>query len=302
MIADGPAGIGRARYASGMRLPPIRRMTAADVDRTADAMLREGWGDRRVKMGFVAGHPQCVPLIAESDGAVIGTGVATLNGPVAWIGTIWVDPTWRRRGLGRALTEATMEAGETAGCRTFVLVATRVGQPLYEGLGFELQTWYHIKEAPGLTPDAPPSEEARVPGPARPFRVSDLPAMAALDRAATGEDRRHLLEAFAAPDTALCLDRPDGSLGGFVVRAPWGGGATIAPDPDDAMAVLRARRLAAGPDRRVRVGLLAENEAGRERLAAEGWTDVWQGPRMILGPMPDWAPSAIWGQFDHAVG
>ncbi|MBI3747455.1 MAG: GNAT family N-acetyltransferase [Chloroflexi bacterium] len=259
-------------------------------------------GDRRIKMRFVAGHPQCVPLIAEADGAVVGTGVATLNGPVAWIGTIWVDPGWRRRGLGRALTEATMAAGEAAGCRTFVLVATRVGQPLYERLGFELQTWYHIKEAPGLAADTATQDERPVTAPVRPFRAADLPAMAALDRAATGEDRRHLLEAFVAPDTALCLDRPDGSLGGFVIRAPWGGGATIAPDLADAMAVLRARRLAAGPDKRVRVGLLAENEAGRERLRSEGWSDVWQGPRMILGPMPDWSPSAIWGQFDHAVG
>ncbi|HEX7948701.1 MAG TPA: GNAT family N-acetyltransferase [Candidatus Limnocylindrales bacterium] len=281
-----------------MPLPPIRRMTPADVDRTADAMLREGWRDRRVKMRFVAGHPQCAPLIAEADGAVVGTGVATFNGPVAWIGTIWVDPDWRRRGLGRALTLATMEAGEAAGCRTFVLVATRIGQPLYEDLGFEVQTSYRIMEAPGLPPGPTPEPAP----PARRFRPADLPAMAALDRAATGEERLHLLRAFAGPDTTLCVERADGSLGGFVVRAPWGGGATIAPDPDDAMAVLTARRLAAGPEKRVRVGLLADNEVGLARLAAAGWTDVWRAPRLIRGPMPDWNPSAIWGQFDHAIG
>ena len=285
-----------------MALPSIRRMTLADVDRTADAMRREGWGDRRVKLRFVADHAQCAPLIAEADGSVVGTGVGTFNGPVGWIGTIWVDPDWRRRGLGRALTLATMEAGEATGCRAFVLVATRVGQLLYEGLGFEVQSWYRIKEAPGLGPAASPCLTADTARRSRPFRPSDLPAMAALDQAATGEDRRHLLAAFAAPATAVCVERVDGSLGGFAVRAPWGGGATIAPDPDDAMAVLTARRLVAGPDGRVRAGLLADNDAGLERLAAAGWTDVWQAPRMIRGPMPDWNPSAIWGQFDHAVG
>lgn len=270
-------------------------MTVADVERTADAMLREGWGDRRVKMRFVAEHPQCAPFIAEADGSIVGTGVSTFNGAVAWIGTIWVDQGWRRRGLGRALTLATMEAAEAAGCRTFVLVATKVGQPLYEGLGFDVQTWYRIKEAPGLGP-------GQVASRARSYRPSDLPSMAALDAVATGEDRRHLLAAFAAPDTSLCVERADGSLGGFVVRAPWGGGATIAPDPDDAMAILQARRLAAGPEKRVRAGLLADNEDGLERLAATGWIDVWQAPRMIRGPMPDWNPRSIWGQFDHAVG
>lgn len=302
MIADGPTAIRCDAYDPCMRLPSIRRMTLADVDRTADAMLREGWGDRRVKLRFVADHPECAPLIAEADETIVGTGVGTFNGPVAWIGTIWVDPDWRRRGLGRALTIATMEAGEAAGCRTFVLVATRVGQPLYEGLGFEVQTWYRIKEAAGLGPPPWPGAATGTARPARPFRPSDLSVMAALDRAATGEDRRHLLTAFASPETTLCVERVDGSLGGFAVRAPWGGGATIAPDPDDAMAVLTARRLAAGPGKRVRAGLLGDNEAGLDRLSAAGWTDVWQAPRMIRGPMPDWNPSAIWGQFDHAVG
>ncbi len=284
-----------------MQLPAIRSMTRDDVDQTADAMVREGWGDRRVKMAFVADHPQCVPFVAESDGSIVGTGIATMNGTVAWIGTIWVDTPWRRRGLGRALTLATLDAAEAAGCRTQVLVATKVGQPLYEGLGFEVQTGYRILEAPGLDGgDVPASDDG--PAGTRPYRPSDLPAMAALDAAATGEDRGHLLAAFAAPTTTLCLDRADGSLGGFVVRAPWGGGATIAPAAEDALAILTARRLAAGPAKRVRAGLLADNAAGLELLTRHGWVDSWQAPRLIRGPMPDWMPNAIWGQFDHAVG
>ncbi len=278
-----------------MQLPAIRVMTRADVDRTADAMLREGWGDRHIKMAFVADHPQCAPFVAEADGAIVGTGVATFNGTVGWIGTIWVDSTWRRRGLGRALTIATMDAAEAAGCRTLVLVATKVGQPLYEGLGFVVQTTYRIMEAPGLPSAGGPSR-------VRPYRPSDLAAMGALDTAATGEDRRHLLTAFAAPSTTLCLERPAGALAGFVVRAPWGGGATVAPDPDDALAILNARRRAAGPEKRVRAGVLAENETGLALLAASGWTDSWQAPRLIRGAMPAWAPDAIWGQFDHAIG
>src|ERR1700675_3735486 len=113
-----------------MQLPTIRIMTRADVERTSEAMLREGWGDRRVKMAFVADHPQCAPFVAEFDGEIVGTGVATMNGTIAWIGTIWVDTPWRRRGLGRALTLATMDAAEAAGCGTQVLVASTVGQPL----------------------------------------------------------------------------------------------------------------------------------------------------------------------------
>jgi hypothetical protein len=126
--------------------------------------------------------------------------------------------------------------------------------------------------------------------------------MSALDAAGTGEDRAHLFSALATPATTRCLERDDGTLGGFVVRAPWGGGATIAPDPDDALAILHARRLATGPEKRVRAGLLESNAGGLERMLAAGWTDSWTAPRLIRGEMPAWQPNAVWGQFDHAIG
>lgn len=273
----------------------IRPMTPADVKATADAVLRSGWGDRRIKMAWAVGHAACQPFVAEADGVIVGTGVTTMNGPVGWIGTIWVEPAWRGHGLGRALTLATIEAAESAGCRTLVLVATAAGQPLYERLGFHVQTRYRIVETPGLASGV---RHPRV----RPYRDSDLAGMATLDAAATGEDRMHLLSDFAAPATTQCVERDDGSLGGFVIRAPWGGGATIAPDLDDALAILHARRLASSPERRVRAGLLESNAAGLRRLLADGWVEAWQAPRMIRGEMPPWQPGSIWGQFDHAIG
>ncbi len=284
-------------YDAAVPNPVIRSMTGDDVDAAADAILRDDWGDRRGTFAFVVAHDRCRGFVATVGRTVVGTGVVTLNGPVGWIGTIWVDPSRRRLGLGRALTEVTIDAAESAGCRTLVLVATEAGRPLYEGLGFEIQSRYVIVEAPGLAgTGAPPTPAVRA------FRDGDLEAIRALDALATGEDRAHLLSAFADPGSARVLDRPDGGLGGFVVRAPWGGGATIALDPDDAMTILTARRLAAPPDGRVRAGLLSENAAGLEHLAEAGWRQVWSAPRLVRGEPLDWRPEAIWGQFNHALG
>ena len=270
-------------------------MTPADVDQIVAALLRDEWGDRRSNLDFATSHPQTYPVVADADGTIVGTGLVTVNSATAWIGTVWVDPAWRRRGLGSALTQATIEAGEAAGASTFLLSATEMGRPLYEGLGFEVQTWYQMLEAPGLDATKP---DPRI----RPFEPADLAAITALDRAVTGEDRAHLHRAFAHPDTARVLVRADGSLGGFVVRAPWGGGATIAPEIDDAEALLYARRIASGPGKLVRAGLLDENEAGRERLLRAGWTTSWRAPRLVLGDAPAWQPTAIWGQFNLAHG
>jgi GNAT superfamily N-acetyltransferase len=284
-----------------MPLPRLRPMTTADIDETTAIILADDWGDRRSWFEYTIASPACRAFVAEaSDGRIAGTGVATLNGAVAWIGTIWVAPAWRGKGLGHALTEAPIAAAEAAGCRTLVLVATAAGRPLYERLGFELQTWYRTMEAPGL--DGASMTRASGQRVVRQWSREDLDAMATLDAEVTGEDRRHLLEAFASPESARVVVGSDHRPRGFVVRAAWGGGATIAPAIDDAMALLDARRRAAGPQKRVRAGVVASNLEGIARLEAAGWTEAWRAPRLIRGIPLRWHPDGIWGQFNHAVG
>ena len=274
----------------------IRPMLPADVAAATEAILRADWGDRRTWFEFATTQPECRPVVAEVDGRLAGTGVGTANGTVGWVGTIWVDPRHRGEGLGRALTQAVLDDLEAAGCRTLVLVATEQGLPLYERMGFELQTRYRILEAPGLDP------AASAPDPAvRAFEPADLGAILSLDHAATGEGRGHAIRRFAAADTTKVLN-VDGEVRGFVIRAPWGGGATVARDAADAMRILDARRRASGAGGRVRVGLVEENAAGLGALEAAGLVPIWSAPRLIRGEPIEWRPGWIWGQFNHAMG
>jgi predicted N-acetyltransferase YhbS len=290
-------------------------MVPADVDAATEIILRADWGDRRAWFEFAVSQPECRPVVAVADGEIVGTGVGTANGRVGWIGTIWVAPDRRGAGLGRALTQAVIDRLESAGCESLVLVATVEGRRLYERMGFELQTTYRILEAPGLAADGadqrmdgarPEPAEGGAEGLAqidvRPFGVDDLEAMAALDAMATGEDRTHVLRRFANPASTKVAADPDGVIRGFVVRAPWGGGATIAVDQGSAMAILAARRRASGPEGRVRVGLVAENADGLRALEHAGLRPIWSAPRMIRGRPLTWRPEWIWGQFNHGLG
>jgi GNAT superfamily N-acetyltransferase len=277
----------------------IRAMTPADVEPAAAAVLAGGWGERTAFFRFCAGHAGCRPFVAVEGEAIVGTGVGTVNGAAGWVGTVFVAPAQRGKGLGRTLTGAVMDALEEAGCRTLVLVASEEGLPLYERLGFRVVTHYHVLERAGLPPDAPgtTAETVRV----RAFEPADLSSMEALDQAASGEDRAHLLRALATPDRARSVVR-EGRVTGFVVRPPWAGGATVAPAVDDGVALLDDRRRLAGPERRVRTGVLAENEGGLARLRGVGWTEAWRAPRMERGEPLAWSPSSIWGQFQYAMG
>lgn len=276
----------------------IRPMTPADVEPATAMILRGEWGDRRLLLEFATSHPECRPIVATDADAVVGTGIGTVNGPAGWIGAIFVDPGARRHGIGRAITDRVIADLNEAGCETLLLVASNEGRPLYERLGFELQTSYATLEAPGALGTVAPNLDPGV----RAFDSDDEPSMAALDRGATGEAREHLLSRFASPASASVLIGPDGELDAFTVRAPWGGGGTIARSVDDGVRIVEARRASARPERLVRVGLPVENAAGIERLERLGWTRSWYAPRMIRGAPLDWRPERIWGQFAMATG
>jgi GNAT superfamily N-acetyltransferase len=292
MIAEPPHVPG---YDHLVKTRSIRPMLPGDVPAATQALFLDNWGDRRSWLEFATSQPACRPVVAEANGRLVGMGVGTANGPVGWIGTIWVEPVHRGAGLGRALTEAVIRELDAANCRTLVLVATDEGLPLYERMGFAHQGRYQILEAAGMD-DAEPDDEA-----VRPFTPTDLAAMLTMDRLATGEDRRHAISRFATPDSAKVLS-VEGELRAFVIRAPWGGGATIAPDHASAKRILDARRRASGVDGRVRVGILTGGAIVDSALAAMNLGPVWSAPRLVRGEPLDWRPDWIWGQFNHAMG
>jgi GNAT superfamily N-acetyltransferase len=271
----------------------IRPMTAEDVATAKDVVLTGGWGDRRVWFTFAVGHAQCRPFVAEEDGEIIGTAVGTINGNAGWVGTIFVAPAARGRGVGSALTDATVDALDAAGCRTQVLVATNEGRPIYERRGFVVETFYFMIEAYGTAADV---------NPLRPLRREHLEQAVELDRQATGEDRAHLIREFASDASTHCLEAEDGALRGFAIRAPWGGWATVAPTSEDGLALLDARRAMAPQDKIIRAGVLAENQNALEHLLGIGWRDTRSAPRLIRGDPLDWRPTWLWGQFNFALG
>ena len=275
-------------------------MLASDVDRATEMVLGFGWGVRRDWLAFAATQEQCLPLVAEAEGEIVATGVGTANGRAGWIGSIFVAPDHRGSGLGRAITEAIIDWLDSAGCRTLVLVATSDGRRLYERMGFEVQTQYRILQAVGLPPA--PDANGSAGGQVRSFEAADLEAIIALDRYGTGEDRHHAIARLADPDSTRVASGDDGEVEGYVIRAPWGGGATVARSADAAVRIVTTRRRAAGPEGRVRVGLVDENAEGLARLGEVGLRLVWSAPRMIRGEPLPWRPETIWGQFNHAMG
>jgi GNAT superfamily N-acetyltransferase len=276
----------------------IRPMTPADLDAVGDMTAAGGFGDRRAFFREAVSLSNCRPIVAVEEGRPIGTGLGAVHGEVGWIGVIFVSPDLRRRGIGRALTEAVCDILEGVGCRSLILVATDMGRPLYERLGFSEHSRYHMH--PGEPLDEAPTPPAGTS--VRRVRAADLDAIAALDRQATSEDRRPLIEAHAGGGWLLQGGASEADLRGYLLPTHRGNAALIAPRPEDALFLLDLHRHLIPRDGRAWAGLLTENESGRQLLAERGWTEWRSFPRMIRGPEPEWKPAIIWGQFNHAMG
>jgi ribosomal protein S18 acetylase RimI-like enzyme len=275
----------------------VRPMTAADTAPAADLLRRGDFGDRSEFFEWAVTRPTIGLFVAERDGAIVGTGVGSAHGPVGWVGVIFVASGARGEGLGRRITRTVIERLEEAGCRSQVLIASPMGRPIYEREGFrviERQIRFTID---GLSAADDPGDP-RV----RAFASADAEAVLTLDRAVTGEDRSAVIRELVTPASTIVAIGPEGVARGYLARAPWRGGAVIAPDPDDALRLLERRRHATGSSGKAGAGVLSENAIARARLRAAGWLEELGGVRMLRGEPLDWQPNQIWGQFNGALG
>jgi Acetyltransferase (GNAT) domain/Acetyltransferase (GNAT) family len=200
-----------------------------------------------------------------------------------WVGGVAVVPGHRRVGLGGALTEAIVEFVEGRGVATVLLHATALGRPVYERLGFVPETAYVTLSGPTL---ARASTSTMV----RAGRAADLEAVLALDRKATGEDRRRLLTSLWP--TGGLVAAVDGRAVGYHLASPWRpGGATIAADPGTGLALLDAVRVAPGDE--VAISVPAANAAAVGWLASAGFRERYRTIRMHRGPRVAWDPAAL---------
>jgi ribosomal protein S18 acetylase RimI-like enzyme len=101
----------------------------------------------KVLSGSVAVTSDDAPtFVAESDGEVVGMVTlcffTTLTGLKSFVDHLVVDPAWRRRGIGRALTLHAIEEALAAGASRIDLTANSektAARALYESLGFQLR-------------------------------------------------------------------------------------------------------------------------------------------------------------------
>lgn len=79
-------------------------------------------------------------LVAEADGAIVGTVMAGYDGHRGWINYLGVDPTCQRHGIGRALMDEAERLLRASGCPKInlqVRTANTAAIEFYRQIGFD---------------------------------------------------------------------------------------------------------------------------------------------------------------------
>lgn len=270
----------------------IRLLREVDLDGALEAKEAVGWSARRGLFEFYGRRDDSTLFAAEVDGRIAGCGGATVfpgTPPTGWVHGIVVHPERRRAGLGTRLTETAIAWLRDRSVRTVLLLATDAGQPIYERLGFTAGERYGSFPWPAPTPAG--AGTRRMTG-------RDLPEVRALDHLATGEDRTAFIESLAAWGWVTTRA---GTVVGFHLACPWGGGPIVARDSATGLALIGlARRLQPAASRGL--GLPLTNTAAMKHLADLGLPAERYVTRMWLGPPPVWRPDLIFGVFNFGVG
>jgi GNAT superfamily N-acetyltransferase len=198
----------------------IRPMTADDIPRGMHLKAQNGWNQLEADWQRQLDLEPHGCFIAELAGESVGTACTCVFGDVAWINLVLVEQQHRGRGIGTAMLKHLLRLLDERGIPTIRLDATRLGQPVYEKLGFVGD--FTLARYEGILP-SPSGRGAGGEGAGlvEPLTPADLPSVQAMDEEVTKTCRAKLLRVLvgAAPELSrkyvvakqlegYCLCRP----------------------------------------------------------------------------------------------
>jgi ribosomal protein S18 acetylase RimI-like enzyme len=263
----------------------VRRMEERDLEAGLRLTQSQKWshrfGDWQFHFRFGRGWVAC-----DAGDKVIASAMWWPYGEeFGTVGLIIVDPAYQGRGIGSKVFDAVLN---DAGPRVLQLTATAAGLPLYQRRGFRERGGIEqhqgiIESIPSIAP--PPSVTVRE------MVRDDLAALAALDAAAFGGDRRPVLGAVLETGQGIVAER-NGKPVGFAMMRESGRGILIGPvtAPDDSLATVLVSQLVSRARGLVRIDVPTDAQHLRAWLDSIAMPSIDHVTPMVRGAPP--APSA----------
>jgi len=232
------------------------------------------------------GQPYFHSFAAEREGEIVGCGNVIINGEAGWLGNIIVLPPHRSQGIGSLLTAYMSDFLVRHGVRCQLLIATKMGEPMYRKLGFRTVSRYHFLRGAPL----PRSKDNRL---IRAIETCDIPGILELDRMCTGEERSVFLDRVGMKGFVYASTTP-GRVEGYFLPT-LGNGCIVAKSTAAGLALLEIKMTQESPS----VVIPGGNSAALDFAQQKGFQEFSTSPRMCLGSELDWKPECL---FSRATG
>lgn len=252
-------------------LHDLKELTPPDWNSDISLFFRIHYGEKYLyAIGF------------EFQEKLAACGFAIMNGNIAWLGNIVVSSSFRNKGFGTMITSSLVEHCKNSGCITQVLVATKLGEPIYKKLGFQTEEEYIFFKG-SITESEDTNSNVRK------ISEEDFEIIYKIDFNATAENRRYLLKKFLRTGFIHLSDEK--KIDGFFLP-DFGNGFIVGLNNKAGIDLLKLKNRNAGPN----IVVPSKNEIAIKFLRENNFREFLKAPRMILGEKINWKPEFIYSR------
>ena len=245
------------------------------------------WDDITLPHKLYISSPFCNPIKIVVNEQIAGIGTAIKHQDTAWLAHIIVHPHYRGKGVGKTITQTLVDSIDKQQCKTIYLIATDLGYPVYQKVGFREEADYaHLtKEIETLPVTASPS----IIG----YKKKYHDEVIALDKYISGEDRAERLN--GQMETSLLYVSENSAEGAYFPHL--GNGLIIAKNPTAGIELMKLRL-----EERDFAILPAANKPAIKFLLDSDFKRVRISKRMFLGKRRKWRPASIYNRISGQFG
>jgi len=219
-------------------------------------------------------------VVCTIDDEIVGVGNSFLNDQAAWLANIIVLEEYRNRGLGYQITKHLIDYNYSCNCKTQILIATELGEPVYRKLGFKKVSEYRAFESDEILQ---PQEDKNI----NKIDESCLEAIYKLDQLTTNENRGHLIRKHY--HNGWIYKTTNNKIQGLYLP-DFGRGLVLAKDQEAGIALLQLKHTCNGK----RSVTPAENQIAIKFFSEHRFVHLYKCSRMILGKHLEWNPGYMY--------
>jgi len=257
----------------------IRKFTISDLPQVK-LLQPDGWPDITANFSFFNDVDFCFPFVGEVGTEIVGLANCLLNEDSGWISHIIVSERFRNQGFGYKLTQHVMNFLSDKNISTQLLIATQMGEKLYEKLGFKKSALYNFYKGEKLTC----SKNENI----RSVKSSDFDDILKLDYSISGEYRKNMLQHYISSGFVY-EENKSKILSGYYIPE-LGDGVILASNENAGIELLKFKH-----SQKVCKTILPElNHTGNKILKESGFEIYNQSYRMVYGEEVNWKPKSVY--------